>query len=412
MSEFLIHRARLVGDDLSLVPYQSAFGCAARLARLNQIRVPAEFNELLGIKPSASQTMLRMLSVSRPQQEALADALGIARPAEWDPSLWYPFQNKIPGEAIYSRLRYCLACIRLGFHSLLHQLPWTPGCPWHGTVLKVGCPRCGKEPCTTARGGSRLLTCVCGYDLVNESACARQRGAAQAAAELQSAYLDWCAHERETKHLIYVSGAPLDLEKLARLVVIPSGLGIPSNGSRKPARPYRSNGASAATRVPPGIENLAFGRAVAVNEVEFPVFKHIAANVAAHPGSAKLSPLDHSRLGLPELPDGRERSGVTPAGESWRRVLQPELLHHTHRSFLLRLVEVHDQLYAPACPAGPEAAEALHRAQAALLYRAYAEGMMVAVLGRQNQALPARYRQPFPVALLNMGAEAEIRLLP
>jgi len=153
MSGIPLLRGSLVGDDLSLVPYQSAFGCAVRLAHLNQVRVPAEYKELLGIKTGTFQTLLHALSTSRAQQEALAGALGIARPAEWEPAQWYPFQTSIPSETLFSRFRYCLACIRLGFHSILQQLPWIDVCPWHRTHLRVGCPRCGQEPCTSARSG-------------------------------------------------------------------------------------------------------------------------------------------------------------------------------------------------------------------------------------------------------------------
>jgi hypothetical protein len=404
-------RGALVGDDLSLAPYQSAFGCVARLARLNQIRSSAEFSELLGIKLSTSQTLLQSLLTSHSQQEALAGTLGIPKPAEWEPSFWYPFQGSIPESIVVSRVRYCPACIRLGFHSNLHQLPWMLSCPWHRTSLRVGCPRCGKEPNTTARSRTRLLTCECGLDLINESASALQRGPHQGAAELQAAYLDWCAEERKSVHLVHVPGAPFDSRKLSCLVTPPPLLCQPSKAFRQSVRSYRPARRLDAPGLPQAVRELEAGRPAMIDYAEVPAIKHIVANVAAWPAVAELSPLDRARLGLPETSAGDQSLNATLGVGALRRFVRPQLFHPTHLSFLAGINDVGVHQDGDGAPNGMRAS-VWTRLQLAFLARAFAEGLMVAALGRHNPALPRGYFGPSPIALVFLRADAEVRLMP
>lgn len=404
-------RGSLVGDNLSLVPYQSAFGCAARLARLNQIRVPAEYKELLGIKTSESQTLLGALSTSRAQQQALAGALGIARPTEWEPARWYPFQTSIPNEAIFSRFRYCLACIRLGFHSNLHQLPWIYVCPWHRTRLRVGCPRCGQEPCTSARSGIRLLTCVCGFDLVNESASALQRGAARHSAELQLAYLEWCGHLSKVTHLIFAPGVPIGREQLGRLIAPPPSLHDRPSSHHTNVRSYWPGQRAATPHTSHELGSLALGWAVSIVDSECPAFRYIAGNVAKMSGVPRLSRLDVVRLGLPELLDGEKPIDTAASLASEGRILHPQLLHPVQATFLLRMVEACDRHSDSDDASTHHTAALVHRVHSALLYRAYAEGMMVVACGADGHTLPPRYRRPSPLALMVLDSDPRIRLV-
>ncbi|GEM_PF-709122 len=410
MSDVPLVRGSLVGDDLSLVPYQSAFGCAVRLARLNQIRAPAEYKELLGIKTSESQTLLQVLSTSCAQQQALAGAVGIVRPREWEPAQWYPFQASLPNETIFSRLRYCLACIRLGFHSILQQLPWIYVCPWHRTRLRVGCPRCGQEPCTSARSGIRLLTCACGFDLVNESASAMQRGAARHSAELQRAYLEWCGHAREISHLIFAPGVPIDREQLGRLISPPWLNDRPRSHhanvksycqGKRPTDPHTSH----------VLGSLALGRAVSILDSEFPAFKYIAGNVAQMPCIPRLSRLDLVRLGLPELLSGEKPIDPTLSGLFEGRILHPQLLHPAQATFLLRMIEACDRRGDSDDASTHHTTTLVHRVHDALLCRAYAEGMTVVACGTDGHTLPRRYRRPSPLALMVLDSDPRIRIV-
>ncbi len=403
-------RGSLVGDDLSLVPYQSAFGCAVRLARLNQVRVPAEYKELLGIKTGTSQTLLHALSTSRAQQEALAGALGMARPAEWEPAQWYPFQTSIPSETLFSRFRYCLACIRLGFHSILQQLPWIDVCPWHRTRLRVGCPRCGQEPCTSARSGMRLLTCVCGFDLVNESASALQRVAARRSAEMQAAYLEWCGHARKSAHVIFVPGVSISREQLGRLIDLPPWLRDRPKSHHTNVRSYCISKRTTTPHTSHELGSLALGRAVSIVDSQFPAFGHISVNVAKMSGVPRLSMLDHVRLGLPE-PLGSENP-IDPArrGVFAVLILQPQLLHPVQAAFLLRMNEAYDRHGdIDDAPTHRTTTTLVHRVHDALLCRAYAEGMMVVACGTEGDSLPHRYRRPSPIGLMVLDSDPRIR---
>ena len=42
-------------------------------------------------------------------------------------------------------LRYCRRCLRLGYHSVVHQLKGVGQCPIHGTVLEETCTHCGSR---------------------------------------------------------------------------------------------------------------------------------------------------------------------------------------------------------------------------------------------------------------------------
>jgi hypothetical protein len=67
------------------------------------------------------------------------------------------------------QFRYCPDCLKLGFHSPVHQLPWLEKCLIHGLSLVRGCPSCKRQlgyPLSQAKS-SRVdrYHCPCGEPL-------------------------------------------------------------------------------------------------------------------------------------------------------------------------------------------------------------------------------------------------------
>lgn len=224
------NRTRLIGDRFDLVPGQSAFGCVARLARLNYFR-PADWHRVFGLRVLRSDDLLSALVASENRQSALAAALGIERPSTWDPSTWEPFRWST-GQRQVSPFRYCLGCIRLGYHPQLHQLPWIERCPWHGIRLRTRCPRCGGPIVTSGDADRKLLTCACGLDLMNEATAARLNRPPKGAAEYITRYLSWAARERGLCMLIGSANTQPEFEVLAALVRLPAGLELRAKSLR------------------------------------------------------------------------------------------------------------------------------------------------------------------------------------
>jgi len=215
-------RTRLVGDRFDLVPGQSAFGCLARLARLNYFG-PADWHRAFGLRVLRSDDLPRALAMSESRQRTLAGALGIERPSTWAPDTWRPFCGRAEQMGT-SPFRYCVGCIRVGYHPYLHQLPWIERCPWHGIRLRTCCPRCGGSIATSGDTGRKLLTCACGLDLMNEVAAARLNQQPRGAAEYITRYLAWAAGERGTCTLIWPANASPEIQPLASLIRMPAEL--------------------------------------------------------------------------------------------------------------------------------------------------------------------------------------------
>lgn len=205
-----------VGNHPELLPGQSAFGWLARLARLNQLR-PKDFHHMFGLRLKRSDDLMRFLAMSERAKEVLADSLMHGSFDTWRPRFWFPFEGGPDNFALES-FRYCLGCIRVGYHPMLHQMPWITVCPWHGIRLRSGCPRCGGSITVSGDVERKLLSCGCGLDLFNESAAARlsapPHGAAdtiaQRASEASAARKDWL--------LVGLPNVPLTSAMLAALI--------------------------------------------------------------------------------------------------------------------------------------------------------------------------------------------------
>ncbi len=395
----------LVGDNFRLVPYQSSFGCVARLARLNQIVAPSEYRQLLGIKQPASSCLVSHIATSNSDKNSLARSLGMQRPPEWEDAFWYPFQTRKNADGAVRPLRYCVVCISRGYHTTLHQLPWIAFCPWHNTRLRQGCRRCGCPARHNWEAGSRLLTCACGWDLMNESASARQRAPPEGAAELLERYLKWCEAERQKTWLVQPVGAPLEEGRIAALLRLPPWLAQRTYRPPVAVRRYSTSTIPPAV-LPDGVHGLQRGNAINVDDREHSYFKWIAASLADHPAADELTGLDRMRLGIPHK-DICEAGDVREGGASLSlRRLHPQLIHPTYLEFLQQLEEGREALHAAqrSCPA-------VRAAQRAVLARAYAEGLTAAICRGSGSAIPARYRDPSPLALIISGQEIEISLV-
>ncbi|MBD8882305.1 hypothetical protein IHE49_17620 [Rhodanobacter sp. 7MK24] len=219
MTAFRRYASRLVGDRIEALPGQSPFGYVARLARLNLLS-SGDFHGVLGLRVHRSVNLLEHLVLSRRCQEALAEALNFEIPKTWNPIAWHPFTGGMPTIGL-EVFRYCIGCIRVGYHCGLHQMPWLSSCPWHGVRLRHGCPRCGGVIAVSGDAGRKLLTCVCGFDLLNETATARLNAAPANAEKAVSAYLNWAEPLRRNRWLAGPPDTPITHEAAAALIQPP-----------------------------------------------------------------------------------------------------------------------------------------------------------------------------------------------
>lgn len=203
MTTFSAYASRLIGDRLEALPGQSPFGHVARLARLNQLS-SGDFHHMFGLRVQRSDNLLGHLALSQRCQEALATALNLKIPETWNPTAWHPFAGGAPDIGL-EMFRYCIGCIRVGYHCGLHQMPWLTSCPWHGVRLRHGCPKCGGNIAVSGDAGRKLLTCACGFDLLNETATAHLVAAPTNAAKTVIAYVAWACSLRRSR---WLSGPP------------------------------------------------------------------------------------------------------------------------------------------------------------------------------------------------------------
>lgn len=397
---------QLVGGNLRLVPYQSAFGCVARLSRLNQARRVTEYSQLLGIKPNKNISLLLSLTISQVQQEALSTTLGIETPPEWDLTAWYPFMTDDPRLPSYVRLRYCLPCIRLGYHTTLHQLPWISTCPWHGVRLRESCPRCNGFPVTVAGTPTKLLACACGFDLMNESASALQRLPHPNAAAYLQAYLNWCAEQRHTSRLIVTPGGHVDPSRISSLVDLPPGLALRQARRVCNAKRYRLTTHLDQQSPPAGADTARRASHTNLEDDSGPILRYIDQNAAkgsrrgrsdqvfSHQGERVAGARDQP------APDGWSSYAATRPGGRYRAT------HPNYLSFV-------DELLGKFSHSSPQLvsnAELELRVRRAVLAQGYAEGILLSEHEGNLSALSERYRSPAPIAILHTSHPPELRV--
>lgn len=405
----MIADVQLVGGNFNLAPYQSAFGCVARLARLNQVRRVTEYSQLLGIKPNRNINLFSTLTALQLQQKALSTALGIETPSEWDPAVWYPFRVDDARLPSYFGLRYCLACIRLGYHTMLHQLPWISTCPWHGVRLRMRCPRCSRYPVTTAGAPTKLLACACGLDLMNESASALQRHPHPNAATYLQAYLNWCAEQRRTNQLIVTPGVHVDPVRTLSLVDLPPALALRQAKRVREAKRYRL-----ATRLdqespPRGIDATRHVSHLDLHDDSNPALNHIDQNAVK---DARLGRSGQA-FGHQGGRDAGARNRSSADGWSSYAAARPggryRVVHPNYLNFVDEMVAKWNhsspQQMSKRCNGGLDP-----RVRLAVLAQGYAEGIFISEHEVNLSTLPERYRSPSPIALLCTSHPSELRI--
>lgn len=147
----------------------SPFGYLFSVARLNNIRT-SHFCSALGLSSHAASGLrsgkLSWNLLARWRDAYLGSPMGSPERRHQIDAFapLYPQYGPV-GTYRNSQLRGCRSCLRHGFHSLLHQLPWIRKCPWHEEAVVETC-ECGRGFLTPSNGRHplRLLDCVCGHD--------------------------------------------------------------------------------------------------------------------------------------------------------------------------------------------------------------------------------------------------------
>lgn len=72
---------------------------------------------------------------------------------------------------IISKLRYCPKCIKIGYHSIFHQLNFFDDCVFHNIKLKSKCPNCKVENPYLVKfsKATHAFSCECGYSYISET---------------------------------------------------------------------------------------------------------------------------------------------------------------------------------------------------------------------------------------------------
>lgn len=151
----------LIGGRASELPFLSPIGELIRLVRLNHLPV-ARIAHALEIRGN----VLSMVKGTRQviPWDAL-DAWHLERygsATQWTGLVPY---DGATCETLGKSLRVCLACLRYGYHTAVHQMPWVTVCPWHETALRTRC-KC-KRPWlyrSVLCPDRPFLTCECGHD--------------------------------------------------------------------------------------------------------------------------------------------------------------------------------------------------------------------------------------------------------
>lgn len=214
--------APFAGSNSHDSPSASAFGTLTRIVRLNEIG-RTELSGLFGIRVRKKEDLSAVMTFSEARQVALAEALRLPQvPGEWNLSTWLPFDA--PSSLLETgwEFRYCPRCLRQGYHTLLHQLPWVNMCPWHDEGLRTDCNKCGNPACVAADWTpGENLRCTCGENLLITDAAL---GAAppDGAAEFTSNYLNWAREQRACSSLVIPQLATNPRPALTTLIQLPT----------------------------------------------------------------------------------------------------------------------------------------------------------------------------------------------
>lgn len=416
---------RLVGDRFELVPAQSAFGCLVRLARLNQL-APTDFRSFFGLYARRSDDIHHLLATSPRRRQALATALKLDLPDAWDPSVWNPYREYQVVQTGSTLFRYCLVCMRVGYHCQLHQLPWFDRCPWHGVGLRTGCPRCNGALATSTGAGRKLLTCSCGMDLLNESAAARLRKPAEGAQAYLDQYLPWAHDLRSSQVLIGALPQAPSVEALQQLVQLPEALKGAASRPHRPPRTYQCGLSPEELRPAEDAHRLMALRDAVPRMLHLPEFmvkscdevvQEVARSLPPNSLSSRERALFLGRTsGEADVTANRETSAVVislpPLSMGADHFLNLQSVHPLCARFLVYLEDAYEAAI-PGLRLGPgnQALTLLRRTQRDLLSRHYAEGLR-AILARHVPELYSNQRRKLqltaPLALIRFDGRPSI----
>jgi len=221
-----VRTEHFVGEDFSWLPGISALGALLRTARLNYFQ-RTQYASAYGLRFLRREDVSHVLTFSATRKKALGEALGIEadQRALWDIEAWLPFAGSVDWDCVPWAARICPCCARLGYHTLLFQLPWIERCPWHGEALIRHCTRCDRT-LSAAMTAPTIGRCRCKRDFVNvREGCRYQPSHMRDAARWTTHYLAWAKCARES-HVIAHAKKPLlsNWRALGQLVDLPADL--------------------------------------------------------------------------------------------------------------------------------------------------------------------------------------------
>lgn len=140
-SIWLLTRRFMAANDLTPIELLSRFPSRRSTSRANEFRHVYERLDLTALAPYLGHT------------EAGLRAL---LPANFEIGRPHHFLGSV---------KVCLACAKMGYHSVLHEVQWIDHCPIHGLRLIESCPTCGRRMVHTSskRLGETAITFPCGH---------------------------------------------------------------------------------------------------------------------------------------------------------------------------------------------------------------------------------------------------------
>lgn len=201
MSQFVC--VRFVGAQFDRLPYLSGIGALLRVSRLNRYEAK-DYKFAFSMYLRRHDDLSHLMTFSSLRKVQLARALSAPEGViqRWELHSWMPFRCDPGVLRTNYHFRYCPECLRYGYHTLLHQLPWIDRCPWHGAQLRPQCRRCGHPLRLDGLHNLWLGTCRCGYDHVDERLAVKGFASTDEIERACNSYLDWARVSRESTELL------------------------------------------------------------------------------------------------------------------------------------------------------------------------------------------------------------------
>ena len=144
--------------------YESRWSIVQKYCILNRISFKTFFEELGIVTPSS---VPKLVQLERLPQQVLGERIPEFRKSHFlnELSLFLPqiwADRCARGWLLlpeFLKVRYCPACLKIGFHSLFHQVPFFDRCLLHGEPLRNCCPVCERSV-----SASKWFRCRCGYE--------------------------------------------------------------------------------------------------------------------------------------------------------------------------------------------------------------------------------------------------------